>query len=475
MNRKIIIGRDIGSQIKGVLHKLEAFKQLLERYPDTRGQVVFIQITSPDENTDKASESKVSDLISKINGTFGALDYTPVHYYNQFVEREEYFALLSVADAGIALCERGGIDSTSLDFIISQKERRSPLILSEFVGLSGSLCTALLVNPWNHAQVAAKIYEALNMTEFEKKHRHYSIYKLLSNTSVAQWASDFVSELEASKSEENSLTPRLQPDFVRSEYRKSKKRAILLDYDGTLTPIVQIPSKALPSTSLTNNLIRLTENKKNNVFIISGRDRDFLSQHFGHISGLGLSAEHGCFIRYPFSSEWIDMLDENELQWKEVVIPVFEYFCERTPGSFIESKRACLTWHYRLADPEFGYFLVYSRKWKARQCQNYLENLVCAKLPVEVLLGKKNIEVRPVSISKGKIVKRLMTGFEDADFAFCAGDDKTDEDMFRALNEYKNEHFLTCAVGPAKKKTYAKYHLNSCYDVQELLKSLSDE
>jgi hypothetical protein len=43
-----------------------------------------------------------------------------------------------------------------------------------------------------------------------------------------------------------------------------------------------------------------------------------------------------------------------DMSWKNDVLPIFEYYTERTPGSFVEQKRSGLTWHYRLADPEFG-------------------------------------------------------------------------------------------------------------------------
>lgn len=48
-------------------------------------------------------------------------------------------------------------------------------------------------------------------------------------------------------------------------------------------------------------------------------------------------------------------------------------------------------------------------------------------------MGKKNLEVRPLAVNKGQIVKRILAAYPAAEFVFCAGDDKTDEDMFRAL------------------------------------------
>jgi len=55
-------------------------------------------------------------------------------------------------------------------------------------------------------------------------------------------------------------------------------------------------------------------------------------------------------------------------------------------------------------------------------------------------VGKMNLEVRPVAINKGEIVKRLVYNNPNAEFVFCTGDDKTDEDMFRALGGVAASH-----------------------------------
>lgn len=111
---------------------------------------------------------------------------------------------------------------------------------------------------------------------------------------------------------------------------------------------------------------------------------------------------------------------------------------------------------------------VYSA-FQAKECQNHLENAIVSKLPVEILLGKKNIEVRPASINKGEIVKRILAQHPDADFVICAGDDKTDEDMFRTLATSSIQDTFSVTVGSPEKKTLASWHVRSSYDIVDVL------
>ena len=95
-----------------------------------------------------------------------------------------------------------------------------------------------------------------------------------------------------------------------------------------------------------------------------------------------------------------------------------------------------------------------------------------SKTAVEVITGKKNIEVRPLSANKGYVIRQLLARHSHAQFIFCAGDDKTDEDMFRELLEedvVKQGDVITCTIGSAKKKTLAKYHVHTPEQIVILL------
>jgi trehalose 6-phosphate synthase/phosphatase len=111
---------------------------------------------------------------------------------------------------------------------------------------------------------------------------------------------------------------------------------------------------AVPTEDTLTALAALAADPRNLVYIISGRDGAFLEQHLGHIEGLGMSAEHGGFIRTPGSRQWTNFTESMDMSWMSEVLEVFKYYTERTTGSHIEVKRSSVTWHYRATDPEWG-------------------------------------------------------------------------------------------------------------------------
>jgi trehalose 6-phosphate synthase/phosphatase len=471
-NKKIIIGRDKLDSTKGVVQKLQAFEKFLEDYPEWRKDVVLLQVTTPTYGDNSRLESKVSELVSHINGLYGSLEFTPVHHYHQDVDRDEYYALLSAADVGLITSLRDGMNTTSFEYILCQKENHGPLILSEFTGTAGSLGAATIVNPFDSAGVARAIHEALTMSAEDKLARHTQLHSYVQEHSAAHWARSFIKQLIESThnfSLQSQATPPLDHAAFLNAYKQSKKRLVFFDYDGTLTPIVSIPADATPSDEMLRYLQALCNDERNDVWVISGRDQACLESWLGGIDKLGLSAEHGCFIKPAGAATWSDMLESIDMSWKNDVTEIFDYYTERTQGSFVEHKKSSITWHYRNADEEYGLF-------QAKECQNHLENAVVSKMPIEILVGKKNLEVRPTVINKGEVVKRILAQTPDADLVVCAGDDKTDEDMFRVLTAYLSRltHLYSITVGPSMKKSMANWQLEQPADIIQLLGEMAD-
>lgn len=431
-DKKIIVGRDRLDSVRGVVQKLQAYEIFLERHPEWHGKVVLIQVTSPtsiedrDDKGDK-TEAKISDLVARINGNYGTLSFVPVHHYPQYLSKEEYFALLRVADLGLITSVRDGMNTTALEYILCQRDHDSPLIISEFSGTAGSLSDAIHINPWDLSGVADAIDKALKMSAADKRESHKRLYKYVKEHTIQHWTNNYLKRLLTNLAafDKNKTTPVLDTKILLKRYRESSRRLFMFDYDGTLTPIVNNPDAAIPSDRVIRTLKTLASDPRNAVWIISGRDQKFLDEWMGHISALGLSAEHGSFVRMPNSLEWENLTEKVDMSWQEHVMRIFQQYTERTMGSFIERKKIALTWHYRRADPILG-------PYQANRCQRELENFVIGKWDVEVMTGKANLEVRPRFVNKGEIARRLVEEYGvgpdvEPDFVLCLGDDFTDE------------------------------------------------
>lgn len=430
--KKIIVGRDRLDTVRGVAQKLQAFEIFLERHPEWHDKVVLIQVTSPtsiedrDQPSDKTA-NKISDLVARINGSFGSLSFTPVQHYPQYLSKSEYFALLRIADVGLITSVRDGMNTTALEYVCAQRDGHGPLIISEFSGTAGSLGNAMHINPWDLGGTADAIEAALTMSEQEKEQSHKRLFDHVTTNTIQAWTSNYLKRLltNLASFDQSKATPALDRAQMLAQYRKANRRLFMFDYDGTLTPIVKEPTAAIPSDRVIRTLKTLASDPANAVWIISGRDQAFLDEWMGHIPELGLSAEHGSFMRQPHSTHWDNLTETFDMGWQGKVMQIFQAYTERTQGSFIERKKIALTWHYRRADPEYGAF-------QAKECQKHLEQTVAKEWDVEVMPGKANLEVRPRFVNKGEIAKTLVEEYGEGtgkapEFVLCLGDDFTDE------------------------------------------------
>jgi trehalose 6-phosphate synthase/phosphatase len=306
--------------------------------------------------------------------------------------------------------------------------------------------------------MAEAIRDALAMPVEERRRRMGPMREQVMRFDAGAWARSFVDDLRAlpcGPQDESAV------DTIGREVRDvlvapGKRMAIFVDYDGTLRELEMEPSAACPTEELLQLLARLRKRPDVEVTIISGRRADDLEAWLGGC-GFGLVAEHGARLRRPGSDVW-ERLDRNvSYAWKAEVTRVLRAYEQSTPGSFIEEKQTGVVWHYRKADPAFG-------EWKAKQLFEELE-AVTSNQALEVRHGKKIVEVAATQVNKGAAVMRLL---EDRryDLVVTAGDDLTDESMFRL----DVENLVSIKVGPGV--TSARYRVRSPVELRDLLASV---
>jgi trehalose 6-phosphate synthase/phosphatase len=209
---------------------------------------------------------------------------------------------------------------------------------------------------------------------------------------------------------------------------------------------------------LINLLQQLGQDRHSTTCIVSGRARVDLEQWFGGIENIWLAAEHGAIVRSPLTQQWEDPAPGTSDVWKQRVYPILEHFVDRTPGSFIEEKEFSLVWHYRMADPEFG-------DWLANDLVANLEHML-ADSPVKPVKGQRNVEVKLVWANKSQVCSRFILSDNHPDFILAAGDDVTDEDLFRQLPAGA----WTIHVG--RNRSRAKYFVSGPGEMVGLLRKL---
>jgi trehalose 6-phosphate synthase/phosphatase len=169
-----------------------------------------------------------------------------------------------------------------------------------------------------------------------------------------------------------------------------------------------------------------------------------------------LVAEHGVWMREK-GDEW-KLLKEQRADWKPGILPVLEQYMDRLPGAFIEDKDYSIAWHYRGAHPEQGEAL-------AGEMVDHLMTFT-ANIDVQVIRGKKVVEIRNAGIHKGVAALHWLSN-EQYDFILAAGDDKTDEDLFGVLPDTA----FSIRVGLVSSR--ARFNLRDSVEVISLLEALA--
>ncbi|CAG8804451.1 12813_t:CDS:2, partial [Racocetra persica] len=172
---KLIVGVDRLDYIKGVPQKFHALEVFLSDHPEWVGKVVLVQVAVPsrqDVEEYQNLRAVVNELVGRINGKFGTVEFTPIHFLHKSVSFEELVALYAVSD-----------------------DRHGVLILSEFAGAAQSMNGSIIVNPWNTEELANAIHEAVTMPDQLRQSNHQKLYGYVTKFTASSWGTSFVGEL----------------------------------------------------------------------------------------------------------------------------------------------------------------------------------------------------------------------------------------------------------------------------------------
>lgn len=238
--------------------------------------------------------------------------------------------------------------------------------------------------------------------------------------------------------------------------------ALVLDFDGTLVPIQSCPDQVALPQEVKMIIQRLASRCNRRIVIISGRTEGFLEKQFADLA-VDLAAEHGGRFRQHETGQWTS-LNRELLFWMPEVRALLLNFTKQYFASFIEDKQFCIAWHYREV-PSIT-------ETEARTIADTLA-VKLKHLPVNIIHGKKVIEVRASCVNKNAFILWYVghiLGGKKCHKLIAIGDDVTDEDMFMAVNELGG---LTIKVG--LEPSCAQHRLTDDAEVRKLLGVMSEQ
>jgi alpha,alpha-trehalose-phosphate synthase [UDP-forming]/trehalose-phosphatase len=198
---RLVLGVDRLDYTKGIPERLHAFGRMLELFPEWRGRVSLVQISVPsraDVPEYAEQRSRIENTVGRINGEFGEATWVPVRYLYRSYSHRQLAELYRAAAVGYVTPLRDGMNLVAKEFVAAQDPAEpGVLVLSRFAGAAAELRDAVLTNPWHTDGMARDLDRALRMGLEERRQRQEKLLAVVSKTTAATWAEDFLAALEA--------------------------------------------------------------------------------------------------------------------------------------------------------------------------------------------------------------------------------------------------------------------------------------
>jgi trehalose 6-phosphate synthase/phosphatase len=193
---KIILGVDRLDYTKGILERLQAFRNALLRYPELQERVVLVQVVVPSRREIpeyQQLKTEIERLVGEVNGQFTRAGWAPVHYVFRSLDRKELVSYYRTAEIALVTPLKDGMNLIAKEYCAASLEENGVLILSEFAGGAAELQKgAILVNPHDIEGVADAIYKAFKLSREERRQRMKRLRGSVKRRDIYWWVDSFL-------------------------------------------------------------------------------------------------------------------------------------------------------------------------------------------------------------------------------------------------------------------------------------------
>lgn len=189
-HRYLGVSVDRADYTKGILPRLAAIDAFFDRYPEHRGQVVFLQVVVPTRSEVEAYRKlfrEVEQETLRINHRYAYGDWKPVITVRRAVDRARLMGIFRAADFALVSSLFDGMNLVAKEFVSAQVDGRGVLLLSETAGAAVELQEALHVSPLDPEGLAATLHQALTMPISDREARMRRMRQQVHEHTIYDW------------------------------------------------------------------------------------------------------------------------------------------------------------------------------------------------------------------------------------------------------------------------------------------------
>lgn len=201
--RRLLLGVDRLDYTKGIVERLLAIEMLLERRPELRTSLAFLQIAVPsrdDVREYRQLRTNVEQHVGRINGLYTEPGSDPpVHYLYKGLDQRQLTAYYAFADALVVTPLIDGMNLVAKEYVTVQhaREGSGALVLSEFTGAADELRQAVLCNPFDVEGLSYRIEDALRLPADARRAAITAMGEHVRIHDVHHWVSGQIAEITA--------------------------------------------------------------------------------------------------------------------------------------------------------------------------------------------------------------------------------------------------------------------------------------
>ena len=204
------LGIDRQDYTKGIPHRLRAVERCLEKWPDYRGRLIFLQAGAA-SRTNIGSymqlTADIKDTVERINARFGTDDWQPIAYWPTSLPSATFSALRRLASFCAESSLHDGMNLVAKEYVASRVNDDGVLILSAFAGAAQELSSSLIINPYATEQFADAIHQALTMNDDEQRLRMRHMRSIVRENNIYHWAGRIMMNLMQASTPDHARQP----------------------------------------------------------------------------------------------------------------------------------------------------------------------------------------------------------------------------------------------------------------------------